>query len=111
MTKEEVKAIRKSLNFSQGELAEKLGVGIKTIIKYEKGSVIPDSKIVVINKLSKLFKINPKKITISILKLNAQVDLLNYILESDGHVTRRRVERLRTKKIEEIQTIISSTMH
>ncbi len=107
MTKEEIIAIRKSLNLSQTELAEKLNVGVKTIIKYEKGIAIPRSKIILINNLDKPFKINPENLTKPILELNAQVDLLNAILERHGHISRRWLEKLRTKKIEELRIIIT----
>lgn len=40
----EIKENRKKLGLTQQELADKLGVSLKTVSNYEKGEVIPDSK-------------------------------------------------------------------
>lgn len=107
MTKEEIIAIRKSLNLSQTELAKKLDVSVNSVIRYEKGASFPRSKIILINKLESPIKISPKNFTKPILELNAQINLLNAILERHGHMSRRNLERLRTIKIEELSLIIS----
>lgn len=41
----EIKEARKRLGFTQADLAKKLGVSLKTISNYEKGEVIPTTKI------------------------------------------------------------------
>jgi len=45
MDSQKVKEIRKKLGVSQTEFAEMLGVSTDTILNYEKGKVIPKSKI------------------------------------------------------------------
>jgi DNA-binding XRE family transcriptional regulator len=44
-TKIDVKAIRKELELNQEQFALKIGVDRRTVINYEKGSVIPESRI------------------------------------------------------------------
>lgn len=39
-----IKELRKERGYSQAELAKKLGVSRQTIVNYEKGEVIPESK-------------------------------------------------------------------
>lgn len=47
----DLKQLRKASNLTQDALAKKLGVDRRTIINYEKGEFIPDSKIKLINML------------------------------------------------------------
>lgn len=47
----DIKKIRKQLNLSQEEFGKKIGVTRQTIINYEKGDIIPDSKIDILSKL------------------------------------------------------------
>lgn len=49
----DVKSIREKLNLTQEELAQKIGVSRNTIINYEKGGVIPESKRKLLNSLLK----------------------------------------------------------
>lgn len=44
MTDRDVKRLRQNLGFTQKELAEKIGVSLKTIANYESGGVIPEVK-------------------------------------------------------------------
>jgi len=46
----EIKKRRKELGFTQQELADLIGVSKNTIVNYEKGLKIPDSKIPLLNK-------------------------------------------------------------
>lgn len=39
-----IKELRKEIGFSQTELAKKIGVSRQTIVNYEKGDVIPETK-------------------------------------------------------------------
>lgn len=48
----EFKEIRKSLGFTQEKMANALGVDRRTIINYEQGSVIPESKVKLIHLLT-----------------------------------------------------------
>ena len=48
----DVKKIRNSLNLTQEELAKRIGVSRNTIVNYEKGGVIPDSKSEILSKLA-----------------------------------------------------------
>lgn len=47
----EIKENRKRLGLTQQELADLLGVSKNTIVNYEKGMKIPDSKIPILNKV------------------------------------------------------------
>lgn len=58
MDAEGVKKLRGLLGLTQEELAQKIGVSRNTIINYEKGGVIPDSKIQLISSLFELAAIN-----------------------------------------------------
>lgn len=48
----DVKKIRKSLGFSQQQLADKIGVHLKTIQNYENGGIVPKSKHAILLDLS-----------------------------------------------------------
>lgn len=48
----DVKKIRNNLNLTQEELAKRIGVSRNTIVNYEKGGVIPDSKSEILSKLA-----------------------------------------------------------
>ena len=58
MDAEDVKKLREILGLTQEELAQKIGVTRNTIINYEKGGVIPDSKIQLIQSLFDLAALN-----------------------------------------------------
>ena len=47
----QIKEKRKKLGLTQLELAELIGVSKNTVLNYEKGSVIPESKITILNKI------------------------------------------------------------
>lgn len=47
----DIKKNRKNLNLTQQELADLLGVSKNTVVNYEKGGKIPDSKIPLLNKI------------------------------------------------------------
>ena len=47
----QIREKRKKLGLTQLELAEQLGVSKNTVLNYEKGSVIPESKITILNKI------------------------------------------------------------
>lgn len=47
----EIKNIRKSLGLTQADFAKKIGVSRDTVINYERGDKIPDSKIEMLNNL------------------------------------------------------------
>lgn len=47
----EIKEGRKKLGFTQAELATRLGVSLKTISNYEKGEVIPESKMALLHSI------------------------------------------------------------
>lgn len=51
MNGEEIKKRRKELKISQAELGELLGVGRRTIINYEKGEDIPDTKSAILHNI------------------------------------------------------------
>lgn len=67
MNAEDVKKLRATLGITQRELAQKLGVSLKTITNYENGGVIPDSKRQLLISLEELAacNINVKKIGIN----------------------------------------------
>lgn len=44
----EIREIRKRNNITQEELAKKLGVSRNTVVSYERGAVIPESKLVLL---------------------------------------------------------------
>ena len=58
MDAEDVKRLRELLGLTQEELAQKIGVARNTIINYEKGGVIPDSKSQLISSLFELAAVN-----------------------------------------------------
>ncbi len=58
-----IKKIRSELGLTQAKLAEKLGVDRRTIINYEQGSVIPDSKLKMLELIIKDSKRNVKSET------------------------------------------------
>lgn len=66
MDAEYVKEIRRLLGITQKELAEKIGVSLKTITNYETGGVIPDSKIQMLQSLFDLAALNVNVKTIEI---------------------------------------------
>lgn len=45
----EIRDKRKSLKLTQGKLADRLGVSKRTIINYENGAVIPESKVLLLD--------------------------------------------------------------
>ncbi|MEO8237145.1 MAG: helix-turn-helix domain-containing protein [Flavobacterium sp.] len=47
----EIREGRKKLNLTQAQLAKKAGVSVKTISNYEKGAVIPESKMDLLHSL------------------------------------------------------------
>jgi len=47
----EIKKNRKKLGLTQLELAKLIGVSKNTVLNYEKGSVIPESKIAILDKI------------------------------------------------------------
>lgn len=51
MNAKEIKKRRKELNLTQSELAKMIGVSPFTVLNYEKGKKIPDSKIGILNKV------------------------------------------------------------
>ncbi len=53
MNSKDIKLLRESLGLSQKDFADVLGVSRGTVINYEKGSKIPDSKLSILNRLSK----------------------------------------------------------
>lgn len=84
-----IKELRKEKGFSQTELAKKIGVSRQTIINYEKGEVIPESK---------------KEILYNILQ-NKTIDFVN---ENAEHYTKPPSGY--TKKILEIEEEIKVRM-
>lgn len=59
----EIKTIRKKLGLTQADFAKKIGVSRDTVINYERGDKIPDSKIEMLNNL--LFEKDEPKIGLS----------------------------------------------
>ncbi|AWH74845.1 hypothetical protein DCS32_11945 [Dokdonia sp. Dokd-P16] len=51
MTGEEIKLRRKELGLTQLELSKKIGVSVNTVVNYEKGKTIPDSKLSLLNSI------------------------------------------------------------
>jgi transcriptional regulator with XRE-family HTH domain len=54
----EIKENRKKLGFTQEELAKMIGVSLKTISNYEKGEVIPATKIAILHNILTIPDIN-----------------------------------------------------
>jgi transcriptional regulator with XRE-family HTH domain len=54
----EIKKNRKKLGFTQEELAKMIGVSLKTISNYEKGEVIPATKIAILHNILTIPDIN-----------------------------------------------------
>ncbi len=52
INKKDIKELRIALKMSQKELADKLGVSVRTIANYESGGVIPESKYKILASLS-----------------------------------------------------------
>ena len=53
-----IKSIREKLGLTQEELAQKIGVSRNTVINYEKGGVIPESKRQLLNSLLEMPMLN-----------------------------------------------------
>lgn len=49
MSSLEIKEKRKELGLTQNELAKKIGVSVSTIVNYENGKIIPESKKEILN--------------------------------------------------------------
>lgn len=62
MTATELKNTRKTLGLTQENLAERMGVTVRTIKNYEKGELIPESKVIL---LKNIFEAETKKKNIS----------------------------------------------
>jgi len=75
----DIKALRKKNNWTQGDLAKKLGVHVNTILAYEKGSPIPDSKRALLEDVLK--EIKPADVSNAVIKSRDSYDFieLNYI--------------------------------
>ncbi|WP_234110199.1 helix-turn-helix transcriptional regulator [Chryseobacterium sp. R2A-55] len=56
MNAEKIKQIRKELQLTQAQLAQLIGVSRNTIINYENGGVIPESKVVLLKTMNKTNK-------------------------------------------------------
>ncbi|MEN5308792.1 helix-turn-helix domain-containing protein [Chryseobacterium cucumeris] len=100
------KELRESLNLSQQELAEKLGVHYRTIQNWEKGSKIPDSKIEFVENFFK----NSTHNIVSLTKKNklgeviqtTNDDFFSHLPEPEPRITEedtyKKLEELRKKR-------------
>jgi len=88
MDAQEIKKHRKGLKLTQGELAELIGVSKRTIINYEQGSVVPETKREILHKVLVVGNVNVENTPI--LKVGStEVDLdtiFNFILKNETHI-------------------------
>lgn len=97
MNAKKIKEARKALGLSQQQLAEKLGVTRNTIINYEKGGVIPDSKIVLLKNLFN--RENAQYLTENKFTQIIEDDFFSHLPEPEPRIT----EEDTYKKLEELK--------
>lgn len=82
MIYKDLKEKRKKANLTQEELAERLGVDRRTIINYEKGNIIPESKVKLLH-----FIFNETIAGGDIINRNSNVNLENIGMGNDNNIT------------------------
>lgn len=112
-TNERIKLLRTSLNLTQEELGEKLGVQKATIQKYENGSII-NFKIDTIKQLANVFNVTPsylmgwdsfdKKVDLE--KLKREIHFIEKIENVFGEIGVRIYEAIHNLNDEGIDRII-----
>lgn len=129
MRGEEIKKKRNELNLTQEELGRILGVSKRTIINYEKGKIIPDSKIELLHNFIHGNKANdqinvgsnigniagnnfvqvtlPDKGTQKIIKPDGTIEITSAALNDQSYTDSSTNNRLR-EKIEDMERLIKS---
>lgn len=105
MTPSEIRILREKLNLTQEELAERIGVSLRTIQNYEAGGIIPKAKVSLFEKLTRnLNNINNQNIIDSsinghIINIGENVDFKKIIKAKEIEITRQHTSHQAAQRL------------